>query len=664
MSTAADQPVYMGLPDARYLRPRFQAALALSLPILALSMGSMLPGLDHLAAAPASGWLQLALATPVFFWSGRPFIKRWWHSLRERDTNMFTLIVTGTGAAYFYSVAALLLGDAFPESLRTVHGGVPLYFEACAVTTTIVLLGQMLEQRAHAKTDAAIRGLVELAPPIAHREIDGAESDIPVASVKHGDLLRVRPGEKVPVDGEIVDGASEVDESMLTGEPLPVAKEKGGAVRAGTVNTSGTFLFQATRVGQETLLAQIIRLVEAAQESEAPIQRIADKAAAWFVPSVALIAALAFGGWALFGPEPRWIHALVSGVAVLVISCPCTLGLATPVAITTGIGRGARSGILVKHAEGLERLAGADTVLIDKTGTLTEGKPKLLSLHPVAGVTEDALLGLAAAAEKASEHPLGRALVAAAAERGLSLRAAGEFRNEPGSGVRAKVEGKEVEVRRARQAPEALVGNTAGTIVETLAEGKLLGHLVLADPVKQEAKKAVDELKALGIETIVVSGDREETVSSVASTLGLREYHAACSPVDKQAVVCARQEAGHCVVFAGDGINDAPALASADVGVAMGTGAGVAIDSARIVLVKGDLTALVHAVRLSRATMRVIRQNLFWAFFYNGLGIPVAAGVFYPFFGWQLNPMLAGLAMSLSSICVVTNALRLRGTRL
>ena len=656
MHPSPDEPVYMGLPDARYLLPRFWLALVLSLPVFALSMAHMMPG----GSSPVSGWIQFALSTPVFFWSGAPFIRRWWRSIVECDTNMFTLIVTGTGAAYLFSTAVLIWGRSLPASLRGPHGA-PLYFEAVAVTTTIVLLGQILEQRAHARTEAALHALMQLAPSVAHRIHDDREDDVPVAQVRAGDRLRVRPGEKVPVDGLVTAGASEVDEAMLTGEPIPVLKNAGQEVRAGTLNTTGSFVFHATRVGADTLLAQIVRLVQEAQESEAPVQRLADRVAAWFVPVVASIAALSFAAWMLAGPDPRWVHALVSAVAVLVISCPCTLGLATPVALVTGIGRGAQAGVLVKHAAMLERLASVDTVLIDKTGTLTEGKPRVASLHPAPGCSDDELLSAAAAAEAPSEHPIGRALVEEARSRSLAIAPATDFASTPGVGVSARVNAALVVVSRA--ADDATL-TTPGTWVDVQRDGRLLGSIELADRLRPETPVAVAELRRLGLRLVVVSGDRPSAVKAVAEQLGLTEWHAAMTPAGKQEVLQEHRRRGDHIAFAGDGINDAPSLAAADVGIALGTGSGIAIESAGIVLINGDLRALVRAVHLSRATMGVVRQNLFWAFFYNGLGIPVAAGVFYPLFGWQLNPMLAGLAMSLSSLTVVGNALRLRKVRL
>jgi len=660
----------MGLPHERTLRPRFYVALALSLPVLALAMGGMIaPHAFHRFDPRLLAWTQLALTTPVFFWSGAFFIRRWWKSIRERDTNMFTLTVTGTGAAYLYSVAAVLFGDRFPPALHTAHG-VPLYFEATAFITTIVLLGQILEQRAHARTDAAIRGLMALAPKTAHRlGADDREEDVPLDTVQPGDRLRVRPGEHIPVDGTLADGASEIDESMLTGEPEPVAKRTGDRASAGTLNTTGSFVLRAERVGRDTLLAQIVRLVEAAQESEAPIARLADRVSAWFVPGVVALALLTATAWLLFGPEPRPLHALLNAVAVLIIACPCALGLATPVAIVTGIGRGAQAGVLVKDAAALERIATVTTLLIDKTGTLTAGRPRVVGLSPRPlpassfapsfPSDSDRLLALAAAAESSSEHPLARAIVAAAHERRLPLPAATDFAAEPGVGVRARVAGRLVSVRRA--SADADEPHEAGaTLVAVALDDQPAGTIALADEIKPTTPAAVRALQQLGLRVVMVTGDRESTARLVADRLGLDGFHAGVTPARKQEIVREHQARGERVVFAGDGLNDAPALAAAEVGIAMGTGTDIAMHSAGLVLVKGDLQALVRAVRLGRATLRNIKQNLFLAFVYNGLGLPIAAGALYPFTGWLLNPMIAGVAMSLSSISVVTNALRLR----
>ena len=663
--SAADPsaPVYMGLPDERFLRPRFYVALALTLPVLVLAMGEMLwPHAFHALPAGASPWLQFILTTPVFFWAGAPFIRRWWKSIRERDPNMFTLTVTGTGAAYFYSAVSVVFADAFPDSLRGPHG-LPLYFEGTAFITTIVLLGQIIEQRAHARTDAAIRALMQLAPKVAHRlRADGTEEDVAVDLVQPGDHLRVRPGENLPVDGVLVGGASEIDESMLTGEPLPVAKTAGDKVSAGTLNTTGAFDFRAERVGADTLLAQIVRLVTEATESEPPIARLADRVSGWFAPVVLTIAVVTFFSWGFLAADRGWLFGLINAVAVLIIACPCALGLATPVSLVTGIGRGAQAGVLVKNATALEHLASASVVLIDKTGTLTTGRPQLLALHPAAGFDEHALLTLAAAAESGSEHPLARALVAAAHTRALTLPRASDFVAEPGAGVRATVEGRVVTVGRAPQSAAAL--HATATLLRVTVDGREAGTLALADALKPTTPATIRELQHLGFRVIMVTGDREATARAVADELHLDGFHAEVTPARKQELVRHYQTNGTRVVFAGDGLNDAPALAAADVGIAMGTGTDVAMHSAGLVLVKGDLAALVRAVHLSRAVMRNIRQNLFWAFAYNLAGLPLAAGLFFPFTDWLLNPMFAGIAMSLSSLSVVANALRLRHAKL
>ncbi len=659
-----DEPVHMGLPHERYLRPRFYVALALSLPVLVLAMGPMVSHAFHGFIEPrVSAWLQLALTTPVFFWSGAPFLRRWWHAVRERDPNMFLLTVTGTGAAYFSSAASVLLWDHLPDSLFTAHGAA-LYFEATAFTTAAVLLGQILEQRATARTDAAIRALMRLAPATAHRvNADGTEHDVPVGGVHPGDLLRVRPGERLPVDGVLTAGSAEVDESMLTGEPLPVAKASGDALSAGTLNTTGSFVYRAERVGADTLLAQIVRLVEQALESEPPIARLADRVIGWFFPAVLAIAATAFLGWTLLGPEGAWLDGLVSAVAVLIIACPCALGLATPLSLVTGIGRGAQAGVLVKDAAALEALASADALLIDKTGTLTEGRPEVVAVEPAGGRGADQVLALAAAAESSSEHPLARAIVAAARSRKLEPAPARDFRAEVGAGVSARVAGRTVTVARAA-AGATLVGHPTATLVEVRVDGELVGLIALADRIKPTARAAVAALRRLGLEVHMVTGDRAASAEAVALALDLDAFHAETTPARKQELVQAQRAGGRKVVFAGDGLNDAPALAAAHVGIAMGTGTDVAMHSAGLVLVKGDLRALVRAVHLSRAVLGNIRQNLFWAFAYNAAGLPLAAGALYPLLGWRLDPMFAGAAMAFSSLSVVFNALRLRGLRL
>jgi Cu+-exporting ATPase len=659
---APNEPVYMGLPHERYLRPKFYVAAALTVPVLFLAMSEMLvPDLVHRITPRMSGWLQFMLTTPVFFWAGAPFLRRWWKSIRERDPNMFTLTVTGTGAAYFYSTAAVFFWSLFPPEYQT-HHGVPLYFEAAAFITTVVLLGQIIEQRAHARTDAAIRALMDLAPKTAHRlRADGNEEDVSLEIVQPGDRLRVRPGENLPVDGTLETGAAEIDESMLTGEPLPVGKSAGDKLSAGTLNTTGAFVLRAERVGADTMLAQIVRLVQQATESEAPIARLADRVSAWFTPVVLVIAAATFLAWGLFAPAQGWLYGLLNAVAVLIIACPCALGLATPVSLVTGIGRGAQAGVLVKDAAALERLAGATTLLIDKTGTLTEGRPHVVAVQPAAGFTGDELLALAAAAESDSEHPLARAIVNAARARSLAVPAATGFSAEPGAGVRATVNGRMVLVGRA---PADAVLHPTATLVSVNVDGRAAGLLALADTIKATTPAAIRDLQQRGLHVVMVTGDREAAAQAVATKLQLDGFHAGVTPARKQELVREYQARGERVVFAGDGLNDAPALAAADVGIAMGTGTDVAMHSAGLVLVKGDLAALGRAVHLSRAVMRNIRQNLFWAFAYNVAGLPLAAGALFPFTGWLLNPMFAGAAMSLSSISVVANALRLRRLRL
>ena len=549
---AADTPVYMGLPHERVLRPRFYVALACTVPVLVLAMGEMAaPALFHRLGARLSGGLQLALTTPVFFWSGWFFLRRWWISLRDRDTNMFTLTVTGTGAAYLYSTAAVLFGDRFPAAWQGVHGP-PLHFEAAAFITTVVLLGQILEQRAHARTDAAIRALMALAAKVAHRvRPDGTEEDVPLEEVRPGELLRVRPGEHVPVDGTLTEGGSEIDESMLTGEPTPAERGPGDPASAGTLNTTGTFVLRAGRVGRDTLLAQIVRLVEEAQESEAPIARLADRVSAWFVPGVAAVALLTFGLWAAFGPEPHFLHGLLNAVAVLIIACPCALGLATPVSLVTAIGRGAQAGVLVKDAAALERLSRATTLLIDKTGTLTEGHPAVTALWPAEGVDETELLTLAAAAEAPSEHPLARAIVRAAQARGLALPATRGFTAEPGAGVRATVNGRSVEIGRSFAGiPTGETGTPATTAVSVTADGSPLGTIVLADRIKATTPDAIRELKRLGLSIVMVTGDREETAARVAKELGLDAWHSGATPAGKLELVRVLAEQGCHAAFA------------------------------------------------------------------------------------------------------------------
>ena len=672
-------PVYMGLPSERVLRPRLVVALILTLPVFILAMGPMIPGLglDRWVNPHASPWIQMILTTPVFFWCGWFFILRFVRSLRKGDTNMFTLIIPGIGAAYAYSVAATLFPEWLPEGLMK-GGHAPIYFEATAMIVTIVLIGQILEQRTHSRTEDAIRSLVNLAPRLATRMgDDGTEEEIPLDAVGVGDRLRVRPGEKIPVDGKVVDGTGAVDESMITGEPIPVDRGAGDAVLGGTVNTQGSFIMSAEHIGADTVLARIIELVEAAQETEPPIQRLADRVSSVFVPVVLGISLLTFIIWFRLGPEPAFTYALVNAVAVLVIACPCALGLATPVSVVTGIGRGAQAGILVRNAEALERLQSVDTVLLDKTGTLTEGRPGVSLLVTAAGIEEADLLATAASAEKGSEHPLARALVAEARSRDYDLKEPDFFESVSGGGVKARFGSRVVRVGRPDFVIDAIPSavpfmdrlatrpDLAGQTLVLVSRGDdLLGAIGLADQIRGTTRNAIAELHRLGIRVGMVTGDNPSAADAVAARLGIDLVHASVRPDEKQAIVLELAARGRKVAFCGDGINDAPALASAHVGIAMGTGTDVAIDSAGLILVKGDLQALVRAVHLSRAVLRNIKQNLFFAFCYNSLGIPVAAGLLYPFFGVLLNPMIAGAAMAMSSISVVSNALRLKSLKL
>jgi Cu+-exporting ATPase len=665
--------------ELRDMSRRFWIAALLTAPVFAVAMSEMLPGTRRLLAAGQAGvWLQLALATPVVLWAGRPFFERAWQSLRTRNLNMFTLIALGTGTAWFYSVVATLAPGIFPASFRSPEGGVAVYFEAAAMITTLVLLGQVLELRARRRTGSALRALLGLAPKRARRiGEDGAEQDVELDSVHPGDRLRVRPGEKVPVDGSVLEGRSAVDESMLSGEPIPVEKQPGDALVGGSLNGSGALVMRAERVGADTLLARIVELVDEAQRSRAPVQRLADSVAAWFVPAVVLAAAGAFGVWAAFGPEPRMAHALLAAVAVLIVACPCALGLATPLSIMVATGRGARAGVLFRDAETIERLRQADTLVIDKTGTLTEGRPRLASLLPAPGWEEPALLRLAAGLERASEHPLAEAIVAGATARGIEPAAAGDVMAVPGRGVTGQVEGRRVVIgspehlTRRGARPEALLDAAAEearargeTAVLVAVDGAVAGLLSVADPIKETTPAALEALRAEGMRIVMLTGDSRTTAHAVADRLGIDEVRAEVLPDQKARAVEELQAAGRVVAMAGDGINDAPALARADVGIAMGTGTDVAMESAGVTLVKGDLRGIARARRLSRATMRNIAQNLIFAFGYNALGVPIAAGVLYPVFGVLLSPMLAAAAMSLSSVSVITNALRLRRARL
>ncbi len=665
-------------PDREYesMRRRFWVSAALSLPLLILSMFGEVLGLHW--ESRTKNAVEFLLATPVVLWCGWPFFQRFWNSLLNRSPNMFTLIGLGTGAAYFYSVVATLFPQFFPASFRDMHGGVAVYFEAAAVITTLVLLGQVLELRARHRTSGAIRELLHLAPQTAHRVSANGDTDVAMDEVRQGALLRVRPGERVPVDGTVREGGSAVDESMVTGEPLPVEKSVGDKVTGGTLNSNGSFVMIAERVGSETLLAQIVKVVSEAQRSRAPMQRLADRVAGYFVPGVVITAVLAFMGWLIWGPEPRFAHALLAAVSVLIIACPCALGLATPMSIMVAVGRGASAGVLVRNAEALETLARVDTLVVDKTGTLTEGKPYLTRIQGIegAGLPENALLSLAASVERSSEHPLARAIVRAAEERKLPFAPVTEFEASPGGGVRGRVLGKIVLVGTARYLTQQGIVTTVSenssestegqglTTIRVAVDGRAVGILFLSDQIKASTPEAIRALKAEGLRVVMLTGDRREAAQRVATALGIDEVEAEVLPEEKGEVVKRLRSEGRIVAMAGDGINDAPALAAAHVGIAMGTGTDVAIENAGITLVKGDLRGLVRARRLSRATVSNIKQNLGFAFVYNLIGIPIAAGIFYPIFGWLLSPMIASAAMSFSSVSVITNALRLRRTTL
>ncbi len=658
-------------PELVEMRRRFWVAAAFALPVALLAMAEMIPGdpVGRLLSGTARNVLQLALATPAVLWGGWPLITRAWSSIKTWHLNMFTLIGLGTGAAYGYSLQATLLPALLPASLRRPDGSLPVYFEAAAVITALVLLGQVLELRARGRTQGALRALLSLAPATAARlAADGTEQRVGLAEVAVGDHLRVRPGEKVPVDGVVVAGHSGVDESMLTGEPLPVEKGTGDEVTGGTLNGAGSFVMEARRVGESTLLAQIVRLVAAAQRSRAPIQRVADRVAAWFVPAVVVAAALAALAWWLWGPEPRLAHALVSAVAVLIIACPCALGLATPMSIMVGTGRGAQAGVLIRNAEALEKLATIDTLVLDKTGTLTLGKPTLASVEVLAGRGRDEVLAHAAALELASEHPLAAAVVGAARAAGLPLPAVHELTARPGLGVVGRVGEHRLAIGNERLLAELGIGGAPAaveiapghTAVWVAFDGELVGVLGIEDPLKPGAAELVAALARLGVRVVMLTGDRRPTAEAVAQRVGIREVIAEVLPADKAAQVATLEQHGRRVAMAGDGVNDGPALARASVGLAMGTGADVAVESAGVTLVHGELKGILRALQLSRATMTNIRQNLFFAFAYNLVGVPIAAGALYPVFGWLLSPMLASAAMTLSSVSVISNALRLR----
>ena len=661
--------------ELRDMSRRFWIGAILTVPIVLLSMGAHLPPFDMIPVR-ISAWIQFLLSTPVVLWAGWPFFVRGVRSVITRHLNMFTLIALGTGAAFLFSLIVLVAPGVLPHSFR--HGGeLPIYFEAAAVITVLVLLGQVLELRARAGTGAAIRALLGLAPKIAHRVRDGVEEDAPLDAIQADDVLRVKPGEKVPVDGIVLEGRSAVDESMLTGEPIPVTKETGSKVVAGTLNGTGSFLMRAQRVGAHTMLSQIVQMVAQAQRSRAPIQRLADVVSGWFVPAVVLVAVLTFIIWAIFGPEPSLIFGLVNAVAVLIIACPCALGLATPMSIMVGVGRGASLGVLVKDAQALETLGKVDTLVVDKTGTLTEGKPSVTAIVSAPGIDENALLAAAAALEGQSEHPLAGAVVRAAQERGLKLGEVLDFEAVTGGGVTGRVDSTRMVVgKRSLLLDEGFAGLDAldvdasrlqadgQTVIWTAIGERLGGILALADPIKQTTPEAIAAIHAFGVKIVMLTGDNRQTAERIAAKLGIDEVHAEVSPRDKQEKVAALKDGRAIVAMAGDGVNDAPALAAADVGIAMGTGTDVAMHSAGITLVKGDLRGIAHAIALSRATMRNIRQNLAFAFLYNTLGVPIAAGVLYPFFGLLLSPIIASAAMALSSVSVVGNALRLKRAKI
>jgi P-type Cu+ transporter len=666
-------------PELVDMTRRFWIGLVLTLPLLAFVMGDMLPGqpLRHLIPGRVSAWLQLVLATPVVLWAGWPFFDRGWASIVNRSLNMFTLIALGTGMAYVYSVVGTLAPSLFPASFRTHGGEVGLYFEAAAVITVLVLLGQVLELRARSQTSSAIRALLRLAPPIARRlRDDGSEEDVQLELVQVGNRLRVHPGEKIPVDGAVLEGRSSVDESLVTGESLPVEKTPGSRVIGGTVNATGGFVMRAERVGSETLLAQIVHMVGEAQRSRAPIQRLADVVSSWFVPAVVLVAVVTFVVWAFWGPEPRLAHGLVNAVAVLIIACPCALGLATPMSIMVGTGRGALAGVLIRNAEALEILEKVDTLVVDKTGTLTEGRPRLRTVVPVANADESEVLRLAASVEVGSEHPLAASIVEGAQARGIKPVAAEDFQSVTGKGVVARVDGHRIALGNAAlihevgvdpggsiQRAEGLRGD-GQTVMFIARDDRLLGMVGVADPIKESSAEALDLLRDAGLTIVMLTGDSRRTAEAVAAKLGITHVEAEVLPERKIEVVRDLRGKGHKVAMAGDGVNDAPALAAADVGIAMGTGTDVAMQSAGVTLVKGDLRGIVRATRLSRATMRNIRQNLFFAFVYNALGVPIAAGVLYPWTGLLLSPIIASAAMTFSSVSVIGNALRLRRTQL
>jgi P-type Cu+ transporter len=664
-------------PELADMTRRFWIAAILSLPAVVLEMGGHFVGAHSWIEPTLSNWIQLVFATPVVLWAGWPFFVRGWHSLTTRNLNMFTLIAMGTGVAYAYSVLGTVAPQIFPPTFRGHAGAVAVYFEASAVITVLVLLGQVLELRARESTSGAIKALLQLAPNTARRvSEDDSEQEVAIESLSLGDHLRVRPGEKVPVDGVILEGRSSIDEALVTGESMPVTKQAGSNVIAGTLNQSGSFVMRAEKIGRDTLLSQIVKMVADAQRSRAPIQRLADRVAGWFVPSVIFVAIVAFIAWASFGPEPRFAFGLVAAVSVLIIACPCALGLATPMSIMVGVGRGAQAGVLIRNAEALERMEKVDTLVVDKTGTLTEGKPEVVAIVPADGFVESELLRLAASVERASEHPLADAIVRSAEKRGLQLSKVDQFDSPTGKGAKGKVDSKFVVLGSSKyfasigietallNADAERLRRDGATVINIAVDSRLAGLFAIADPVKESAPEALKELRADGIEVIMLTGDNRTTAEAVARKLGLSTVEAEVLPDQKSAIVGRLQNSGRVVAMAGDGVNDAPALAAADIGIAMGTGTDVAMESAGVTLLQGDLTGIVRARKLSEATMRNIRQNLFFAFIYNAAGVPIAAGILYPAFGFLLSPIIAAAAMALSSVSVVGNALRLRAARL
>jgi Cu+-exporting ATPase len=664
-------------PELADMTRRFWIGLVLSIPVVVLEMGGHLFDLHLAVGRTLSNWIELVLATPVVVWTGFPFFVRGWQSVATRNLNMFTLIAMGTGIAWVYSVVGTLAPGIFPPAFRGPEGAVAVYFEAAAVITVLVLLGQVLELRAREQTSGAIRALLDLTPKTARRlKNDGTDEEVPLEVITAGDRLRVRPGEKTPVDGVLVEGKSSVDESMVTGESMPVTKEPGAQVLTGTLNQTGSFVMRAEKVGRDTMLAQIVQMVAAAQRSRAPVQRLADQIADWFVPAVILVAVIAYAAWAIWGPDPRFAYGLVAALSVLIIACPCALGLATPMSIMVGVGRGAQAGVLIKNAEALERMERVDTLVIDKTGTLTQGKPKVVAIVPAAGVDETEVLRLVASVEGASEHPLGQAIVKAAAERGVMLEDVAGFDSPTGKGVIGTVAGQKIALGNgaflrdlgisvaAIESEAERLRQDGATAVYLAIDGKASGIIAVADPVKPTTADALKALSADGVRIVMVTGDNRTTASAVARRLGIGDVEAEVLPEQKSKVANRLRRQGRVVAMAGDGVNDAPALAAAEVGIAMGTGTDVAIESAGITLLKGDLTGIVRARRLSAATMRNIRQNLFFAFVYNAAGVPIAAGVLYPSFGILLSPVIAAAAMSVSSVSVIANALRLRRVRL